>query len=101
VRVRVSCRTPLGCSGRLKLRTAARVRTGASARAKFVTLGARAFRYPAKRRNAIVTIPLSRAERALFTRLGNTRIGASSIVTIGDGGLRGRATATFRLMRAR
>jgi hypothetical protein len=101
VRVRVSCRTPLGCSGRLKLRTAARVRTGASARAKLVTLGARAFRYPAKRRNAIVTIPLSSAERALFTRLGNTRIGASSIVTIGDGGLRGRATATFRLMRAR
>ena len=101
VRVRVSCRTPLGCSGRLKLRTAGRVRTGRSRSRKFVTLGARAFRYPAKRRNAIVTIPLSRSERALFTRLGSTRIGASSIVSIGDGVLRGRASSTFRLLRRR
>jgi hypothetical protein len=100
VLVRVSCRTPLGCSGRLKLRTAGRVRTGAGRR-KFVTLGASAFRYPSRLRNAVLTIPLSSAERALFTRLGRTRIAASAIVTIGGGGLRGRATATFPLLRTR
>jgi hypothetical protein len=98
VRVRVSCRTPIGCSGRLKLRTAGRVRTGRGRR--FVTLGARAFRYPSRRRNAIVSIPLSRSERALINRLRRTRIEASSVVTIGDTGLRGRAARTFRLHRA-
>ena len=95
---RVSCRTPLGCSGRLRLQTARRVRTSRGRRA--VTFGSRRFKFGARRRNAVLSIPLSRSERALVTRLRTTLIQASSLVTIGDGALRGRADARFRLYRA-
>jgi hypothetical protein len=100
VRVRVSCRTPLGCSGRLKIGTARRVRLRPRSRARIRALGAKRFAMSGgAKRNAIVTIQLSRSERALINRLRRTPILASALVTIGDNALRGRAAARFRLHR--
>jgi hypothetical protein len=101
VRVRVSCRTPLGCSGRLRIATARRVRTGRSRRGRIVTLGSTRYNIGTRRRGTVLTVRLSRAERRLIARLRRTPINASATVTVGDPPLRGRVGARFRLHRAR
>jgi hypothetical protein len=101
-RVRVSCRTPLGCAGRLSLRTARRVRVRPGRRARrVVALGSKRFALAGgRKRNAVVRVRVTRRNFRLIHRLRRTRVRASALVTIGDGSLRGRTAAVFRLHRA-
>jgi endoglycosylceramidase len=92
-KVRVSCRSPLGCRGRLTLRTARRFR-GAR-----VALGSRSFSFPRKRPNAVVRVRLSATGRELLARVGRTPVEAVARVRIGSA-IRGTAKARFRLHRA-
>ena len=99
-RVRVSCRTPLGCKGRLYLQVRKRVRgRHGKRRTKLVTIGSKRFKYRSKRRNAVLRVKLSRRGRALAARAKRrTRIHAKAPMRFTDG-RRGTARRAFWLYR--
>ena len=89
-KVRVSCRSPLGCKGRLVLRTA---------RGRKVRLGSKSFAIKPRKRRTVIRVRLSRKNRRRVARLRKTPVDATAKVAIGST-LRGTAKARFRLHRA-
>jgi hypothetical protein len=92
--VRVSCRTPLQCRG--KLRLAVRVKRGK--KTKLLTIGSRAFFYPTKFRNAVLPVTLTKTGRQIIGSKRRTVVYASAPVRFRDG-LKGVARKSFRLYR--
>jgi hypothetical protein len=100
-RVRVSCRTPLGCKGTLRLAVRRKVRTakGKKKRTKLVTIGTKRFNYPSKRRNAVLKVKLNRAgKRIVKSGARRFRVNASAPIKFTDG-RRGTALRSFWLYR--
>jgi hypothetical protein len=99
VPVRVSCRTPLGCGGRLRLRTARKVLFRNHKRR--VSLGSRAFDIPSgKRRSFTVRVRVPTSRRSLVRRLRKLSVEAIASVVIAND-IRGTVKRTFRLHRDR
>jgi hypothetical protein len=93
--VRVSCRTPLQCRG--KLRLAVKVKRGKKTRR--LTIGSRKFFYPTKFRNAVLQVTVSKKGRKLLRRSKRfRRVYASAPVRFRDG-LRGVARKSFKVYR--
>jgi hypothetical protein len=102
-KIRVSCRSPLGCKGRIKLRTARRVkrvRRGGERRRVRATLGKRSFSIRPRKRRTVIRIRISRNGRRSMRRLRKTPVDALASVRIGTE-IRGTAKRRFRLHRAR
>jgi hypothetical protein len=85
--VRVSCRTPLHCAGRLGLRIKRR------------SIGSAKFTIPTRTRNLVIKVRTSRKTFALVQRLRKTRVVATADVRIGSD-IRGRVSKSFKLYRA-
>jgi hypothetical protein len=100
IRVRVSCRTPLGCRGRLHLQAYRRVRTRGHVRRKKVKLGSRGFKIKTRVRNKVLRVKAPRRARHFVQRKRRVRVAASANVRIGSD-IRGRVGRKFRLHRAR
>src|SRR3954451_2923589 len=92
--VRVSCRTPLQCRG--KLRLAVKVKRGKKVRK--LTIGSRKFFYPTKFRNAVLPVTVSKKGRKLLRSKGRrfTRVYASAPVRFRDG-LKGTERRSFKV----
>jgi hypothetical protein len=88
--VRVSCRTPLQCRG--KLRLAVKVKRGK--KTKRLTIGSRKFFYPTKFRNAVLKVTISKKGRKLLRSKRKTWVYASAPVKFRDG-LKGVARKRF------
>jgi hypothetical protein len=101
-RVRVSCRTPLGCKGTLRLairvKTGKKPKGGKKRRTKLVRIGKRKFDYATKRRNAVIRVNVSKKGRRLARRQRRIRVHASAPVTFTDG-RKGVARRSFWLYR--
>jgi hypothetical protein len=101
-RVRVSCRTPLGCVGTLRL--AIRVKSGKKGakgkkKTKLVRLGSRKFKYATKHRNAVLKVKVSKNGRKIVGRQKRRiRTYATAPVKFRDG-LKGTAKRSFWLYR--
>src|SRR3954453_2620338 len=107
-RVRVSCRTPLGCTG--KLRLAVRVKAGKKGRkaqalekkrrrTKLVRIGTKKFKYASKHRNAVLKVKVSKKGRRIVKALKRRiRVHATAPVKFRDG-LKGTARRSFWLYR--
>jgi hypothetical protein len=80
----------------LKMRKVVRVR--GKRKAKNVTLGKKKFSYPAKRRNALVRVKLSRKNAAAASRKRRTKVTAVASVRFGDG-TRAKPSRKFWLYR--
>src|SRR4051794_264374 len=94
--VRVSCRTPLQCRG--KLRLVVKVKRGKKVRR--LTIGSRKFFYPTKFRNAVLQGPVSKKGRKILRdrRRRFHRVYATAPVRFRDG-LRGVARKSFKVSR--
>ena len=93
--VRVSCRTPLQCRG--KLRLAVKVKRGK--KTKLLTIGSRKFFYPTKFRNAVLPVTVTKRGRKLIrSKRRPTRVYASAPVRFRDG-LKGVARKSFKVYR--
>jgi hypothetical protein len=99
-RVRVSCRTPLGCKGTLILTVRRKVLgKGGKHRVKVTTIGTKRFDYPTKRRNAVLVVKLTkRGVRIAASVKRRQRVHALAPVTFTDG-RRGTARRAFWLYR--
>jgi hypothetical protein len=97
-RVRVSCRTPLGCTGRLilKVRQKAGKTKKGKQRYKLVQIASKRFRYRTKHRNAVMKLKLNKRGRKIVVRQKRIRVRASAKVTFTDG-RRGTAKRRFWL----
>jgi BNR repeat-like domain len=98
--VRVSCRTPLGCRGRLHLRTYKRVRSHGRTRLVKVNLGSKRFNIRSRVRNKVLRVRAPRKARAYVQRKRRVHVAASANVRIGND-IKGRVGRKFRLHRAR
>ncbi len=96
--VRVSCRSPKGCKGTLVLKMRKVVRVRGKRKARNVTLGKKKFSYPAKKRNALVRVKLSRKSAAAASRKRRTKVTAVASVRFGDG-TRDKPSRKFLLYR--
>ena len=97
--VRVSCRSPRGCRGTLVLKIRKIVRVRGKRRAKLIGIGKRKFNYPAKRRNAVLRVKLTRkGARRVGTKKRRQRITAVASVRFGDG-TRAKPSRKFWLYR--
>jgi hypothetical protein len=96
--VRVSCRSVKGCSGTLVLKLRKIVRVKGKRKAKNVVIGKKKFRYPAKRRNAVLKITLSTKNARAASAKRRVRITGVASVKFGDG-TRGKPSAKFYLYR--
>jgi hypothetical protein len=96
----VSCRTPLGCKGRLYLQVRKRVRgKHGKKRAKLVTIGSHKFKYRSKRRNAVIKVRLNKRGRAMAAGAKRrTKIHAKAPMKFTDG-RKGTARRAFWLYR--
>jgi hypothetical protein len=116
-RVRVSCRTPLGCKGTLLLRVrrgatlssagaevlpgveAAAKRKGKRRRSKLITIGKARFNYRSKRRNAVLKVKLNKRGLRIARRASRrTRIHAAAPLRFRDG-RKGTTRRAFWLYR--
>ena len=99
-RVRVSCRTPLGCKGTLRLRVRVRVagKKGKKHRTKLITIGKKKFSYKTKHRNAVLRVKLNKRGVRIATRGRRDRIHAVAKVRFTDG-RRATARRAFWLYR--
>jgi hypothetical protein len=97
--VRVSCRSIKGCKGTLVLTLRQKVRKK-NGKFKTVTirLGSRKFSYPAKRRNAVLKVKLSRKTARAASTKRRQKVTAVGSVRFGDG-TSGRSSAKFWLYR--
>ncbi len=96
-RVRVSCRTPLGCVGTLRL--AVKVKSGKKKKAKLVRIGTKKFRYATKHRNAVLKVKLTKKGARIVTgQKRRMRAYATAPVKFRDG-LKGTAKRSFWLYR--
>jgi hypothetical protein len=87
-RVRVSCRTPLGCKGTLRL--AVKVRTGkrgknGKRRTKMLRIGSRKFNYPKAKKNAVIRVKLTKRGRRIASRGRRDRVYATAPMRFTDG----------------
>jgi hypothetical protein len=90
-RVRVSCRTPLGCVGSLRL--------AIKVKRKLVRIGVKKFKYATKHRNAVLKLKISKRGRRIVTqRKRRIRVQATAPVKFRDG-LQGVAKRSFWLYR--
>jgi hypothetical protein len=96
--VRVSCRSPRGCRGTLVLKVREVVRVRGRRRARNVSIGKRKFRYPARRRNALVRVKLSSRNARKASVKRRVRVTGVASVAFGDG-TRGKPSARFWLYR--
>ena len=95
--VRVSCRTPLGCVGTLRL--AVKVKSGKKKKAKLVRIGTKKFRYATRHRNAVLKVKLTKKGRRIVTgQKRRMRAYATAPVKFRDG-LKGTAKRSFWLYR--
>jgi hypothetical protein len=102
-RVRVSCRTPLGCAGTLRL--AVRVKAGKQAgkskkrRTRLVRIGTKKFNFKTKRRNAVLRVKIGKkGKRIVKSQRRRIRAHASAPITFTDG-RKGTARRSFWLYR--
>jgi hypothetical protein len=97
--VNVSCRHASGCRGTLRLQGwVEEAGQGQGDRRPFrATLGTAKFNYKGKR-NAVITVKLSKRLAGLVSRVRRTRVRASAPVRFGNGRT-GVAKATFWLYR--
>lgn len=96
--VRVSCRSPKGCRGTLYIKMRQIVRVKGKRKAKNVVIGKRKFRYPAKRRNALVQIKLSSKNARAASVKRRVKVTGVASVLFGDG-TRAKPSAKFYLYR--
>jgi hypothetical protein len=97
-RVRVSCRSITGCRGTLSLKLRRVVRVKGKRRVRTLRMGKRRFRYPAKRRNAVVRVKVSRRAARAVKRKRRHRVIATASVRFGDG-TSGRPSRRFWIYR--
>jgi hypothetical protein len=100
-RVRVSCRTPLGCAGTLHLQVRVKVgkkKQGKKQRTKLVAIGKKKFKYASKRRNAVIRVKLNKRGRKLVSKGRRDRVRARAPIRFTDG-RRGVAKRSFWLYR--
>lgn len=83
--VRVSCRSDRGCSGTLVLKQRRIVTVGGERRTMWVNVGKRTFDYPARRRNAVLRVRLTRAAARAVSAKRRLRVLAVASVRFGDG----------------
>jgi hypothetical protein len=97
-RVRVSCRTPLGCVGTLRL--AVQVKSGKKGKKrKLVRIGTKKFKFATKHRNALLTVKVSKKGRRIVGRQKRRiKVHATAPVKFRDG-LKGTAKRSFWLYR--
>jgi hypothetical protein len=96
--VRVSCRSPRGCRGLLVLKQRRIVRVRGKRKAKWVNAGKRRFNYPARRRNAVLRVKLTRKGARAASAKRRSRIRAVASVRFGDG-TRAKPSRKFWLYR--
>jgi hypothetical protein len=98
--VRVSCRKPFVCAGKLTLKTTVRVRSKKSRKVvkKRITLGAVNFDIGNKQRNRILSVKIRKAARKYVLRTRRVKVIASAPIAFTDG-MRGTATNDFWLYR--
>jgi hypothetical protein len=98
-RVRVSCRTPLGCVGTLRL--AIKVKTGKKGKKKtrLLRIGKKKFKYATKQRNRVLKVKISKKGQKIVRKLKRRiRVQATAPVKFRDG-LKGTAKRSFWLYR--
>jgi hypothetical protein len=96
-RVRVSCRTPLGCTGTLRL--AVRQKVGKKRKRKLVRIGTKKFKFATKHRNAVLKVKVSKKGRRIVGRqTRRIKVQATAPVKFRDG-LKGTAKRSFWLYR--
>jgi hypothetical protein len=97
-RVRVSCRTPLGCVGTLRL--AVKVKAGKKGKKrKLLRIGSKRFSYATKHRNALIKVKVSKRGRRIVARQKRRiKAHATAPVKFRDG-LKGTAKRAFWLYR--
>ncbi|HEX8053781.1 MAG TPA: M14 family zinc carboxypeptidase [Thermoleophilaceae bacterium] len=96
--VRVSCRTPLQCNGKLTLYVKRAVRVKGKRRVRAVKIGAAKFNIRTKTRNTVLRVRLTKSGRKIIRERRRTRVIAKAPVKFRDG-LTGTARKTFRLYR--
>jgi Zinc carboxypeptidase len=105
-RVRVSCRTPLGCKGTLRLAVRVKVAKAKGAvndkkraRTKLLRIGKKKFSFATKRRNAILRVKITKRGRRIVKRQKRRiRVHASAPIKFTDG-LKGTAKRSLWLYR--
>jgi hypothetical protein len=105
-RVRVSCRTPLGCAGTLHLQVRVKVgkkKQGKKQRTKLVAIGKHKFKYATKRRNAVIVVKLNKRGRKLVSKGRRDRVHARAPIKFTDGrkGVAKRSFWLYRLSHAK
>ena len=94
-RVRVSCRTPLGCAGTLRLAVRAKV----GKKRKLVRIGTKKFKFATKHRNAVLKVKVTKKGRRIVGRQKRRiKVRATAPVKFRDG-LKGTAKRSFWLYR--
>ena len=98
--VRVSCRRPFTCKGKLTLKTTVRVRKKGSKKTvkRSVTLGSVRFSIGNKSRNRILQVPIRKAARSYVLRTRRVNVLATAPITFKDG-RRGTARNDFWFYR--
>ncbi|HEX8065590.1 MAG TPA: M14 family zinc carboxypeptidase [Thermoleophilaceae bacterium] len=98
--VRVSCRTPLQCVGRLYLYVKVKVRKKGSRKrvGKLVRVGSRAVSLKTKTRNSIIRVKLTKSGQRMIRSRRRTLVRAKAPIRFRDG-LRGTAKRSFYLYR--
>jgi hypothetical protein len=98
-RVRVSCRTPLGCTGTLRLAVKVKKGKGKGKKAKLVRIGTKKFKFATKHRNAVLKVKVTKKGRRIVgSQKRRIKTHATAPVKFRDG-LKGTAKRTFWLYR--
>jgi hypothetical protein len=102
-RVRVSCRTPLGCVGTLRLALRVKTSNGNKAhkkkKTKLLRIGAKKFKYASKHRNAVLKVKVTKkGQRIVRVLKRRIRVKATAPVKFRDG-LKATAKRSFWLYR--
>ena len=97
-RVRVSCRKPFVCKGKLTLTTRIRQRVKGKIRKRTVNLGAVNFNIGNKQRNRLLQVPIRKKARKYVLRTRRVNVLATAPITFADG-KRGTARNDFWFYR--
>jgi hypothetical protein len=83
--VRVSCRRPFVCKGKLTLTTRVRYRLKGKVRKKTINLGAVSFNIGNKSRNRVLQVPIRKKSRKWVLRTRRVNVLATAPITFADG----------------
>jgi hypothetical protein len=99
-RVRVSCRTPLGCVGTLRLAVKVKKAKGKKGKkTRLLRIGTKKFKYATKQRNRVLKVKITKKGQKIVRKLKRRiRVQATAPVKFRDG-LKGTAKRSFWLYR--